>query len=134
MLLDGYLHQGEVTEKARLQNAAREKDLWDSKLKQQKFLEIDGDLWRTELVIRVLAEVFKKFRESVVVFSDQMEHEADLPPEQVARAKKFSDGLLADVRERLINLDTGDDDAVGSEVTADSPRDIADDLADLGLD
>lgn len=104
-------------------NAEREKDHWDAQLKKQKFEENAGDLWRTDRVIEVFADVFKLFRESVVVFMDNLEHESGLPPEVIVKTKIFGDGLLSGCREKLINLQT----------EPELPP-VEDDFSDLGLD
>lgn len=136
LLIDGYMTTGEVDERSRLMNAAREKDLWDSKLKQQKFKEINGDLWRTDLVMRIFVEVFKKFRESVVVFSDAMEHESGLSPEQIDKTKVFCDRVLTDVRDGLNVMEDLWDDEPGFEqpILCESDDDLGlGDDSDLGL-
>lgn len=106
-----------LSEAQRRKQAAQEKDYWDSQLKRQKFLEQAGDLWRTDKVIDVMAQVFKLFRESVVVFMDELEHESGLPPEQVAKAKVFGDGLLNGMRSTLLQM------AVPTEGDHDLPDD-----------
>lgn len=121
LLLEGYMYSGQVDERAKLQRADKEKDYWDAMLKQQKFLENEKDLWRTDKNIEVFASTFKQFREAVTVFSDRMEHEADLPDKQVDLVKQFCDSLLSDARERLLQMDTGEDDVPGMS-TAESLR------------
>lgn len=144
LLIDGYLYADQVDERTKLQNAGREKDLWDAALKKQKFMEQEGDLWRTDKVVQVLADMFKLFRESVTVFVDALEHESDLPPPIVAKAKAFGDALLAGLRERLLALDTGFDDQPGYRTheaaellddseDAESEHSSDEELADLGL-
>jgi hypothetical protein len=98
--------------------AEREKDYWDAQLKKQRFEENAGDLWRTDKVISIFAQVFKQFRESTVVFIDALEHESGLPPEVIGKAKQFGDTLLSDCRQKLLVMDTQEDE----------------DLADLGLE
>jgi hypothetical protein len=112
--------------------AANEKDFWDAQLKKQKFEENAGDLWRTDKVIEVFAQVFKQFRESVVVFVDSLEHESGLPPETIASAKMFGDSLLTECRAKLLEIDTGEESDVDPD--ADTPDDHDAFLSDLGLD
>ncbi len=109
--------------------SAREKDYWDAQLKKQKFEENAGDLWRTDKVIEVFAQVFKQFREAVVVFIDGLEHESGLPPEIIANAKTFGDGLLVECRARLLEIDTGEsnDEGVGQD-TPDDENALFDEL------
>lgn len=102
-------------QKVQRRSASTEKDYWDAQLKRQKFLENAGDLWRTEKVIDVLAEIFKHLRESIVVFLDTMEHESGLPPAQIDRTKAFGDALMQNMHDKLValNVDTSDDHDFG---------------------
>lgn len=108
--------------------AEREKDYWDAQLKKQKFEENAGDLWRTDKVIEIFAQVFKQFRESTVVFIDALEHESGLPPEVIVKAKTFGDTLLNDTRAKLLVMDTNEQSKMPVEL---SPEDQ--ELAELGL-
>lgn len=110
LLINGYMTEDQVDEKRRRMKASEEKDYWEAQNKRLKFLESNGDLWRTERVVEVFAAVFKQFRETVVVFIDNLEHESDLPPETVDKVKKFGDGLLVEVREKLLTLDIENED------------------------
>lgn len=113
LLCEGYVKHETLKEMAKAKGSAAEKDYWDARLKQQKYLENNGDLWRTSKVIDILGKVFKTVRENVVVFIDSLEHEADLPPKQIAKVKAFGDHLLTETREGLLQMDTGDDDQPG---------------------
>lgn len=110
LMVSGYMGADEVDEKQRRLKAGDEKDYWDAKLKEQKYLENRSDLWRTEKVIDVFASVFKQFRETVVVFVDNLEHESGLPPEAIDKTKQFADGLLIEMRDRLTNLNVDPSD------------------------
>lgn len=121
-----------LSEAQRRKQASQEKDFWDAQLKRQKFLEQAGDLWRTERVVEVMATIFKLFRESVVVFVDELEHESGLPLEQVQKAKGFADGLLVEMRGQLLDMQIspGDD----HDVPADEPVASVDaELSRMGL-
>lgn len=120
-----------------LKHSGNHKDYWDAMLKRQKFLLENKDLWRTERVIEVFSEVFKQFRETCVVFSDNIEHESDLPPEIIDKTKKFIDALLIEIREKLLVMDLdpslekdnpGEPDDKGNQAETEC------DLSDLGLD
>jgi hypothetical protein len=110
MLINGYMREDEIDEKRRRMKASEEKDFWESQNKRLKFLESNGDLWRTEKVVEVFAVVFKQFRESIVVFIDNLEHESGLPPETIDKVKRFGDGLLVEVREKLLQMEVDDSD------------------------
>lgn len=129
LLLHGYMTDDQVSEAQKRQHADKEKDYWDARLKEQKYRENMGDLWRTEKVVSVFAEVFKQFRESVVVFNDAMEHESGLEPKQIEKTKAFSDALLVELREKLMVLEI--DPQGDHEPPVESDTD--DELRELGL-
>ncbi len=135
LLVVGYMGAGKLSEAQKLKRAGSEKDYWDSQLKRQKYMENMGDLWRTEKVIEVFADVFKLFRETVVVFADEMEHESGLSNAQIEKVKGFCDGLLIEVQSKLVGLEIpeeGDHDTVdlGDDPTTTNEDD---DLVALGL-
>jgi len=105
LLVVGYMTGDQVSETQKRQRADKEKDYWDAKLKEQKYLENMGDLWRTERIVEVFSVVFKQIRESVTVFLDALEHESGLPPKQIEKAKFFGDALLVEMRDHLMSLD-----------------------------
>jgi hypothetical protein len=132
LLVVGYLTKDKLSEAQQLKYAGNAKDHWDSQLKRQKYLENMHDLWRTEKVISVFADVFKTFREAVVVFADEMEHESGLTGEQIDKVKGFCDALLIETRAKLLQLDipeTGDHDIAYDP----SGLHDDDDLVELGL-
>jgi len=136
LLVVGYMTGEKLSQAQKLKYAGSAKDHWDAELKRLKFLENTGDLWRTDKVISVFADVFKTFREAVVVFSDEMEHEADLSTTQIDRVKAFCDALLIETREKLLQLDIpteGDHEPVNDPFAGDQTDDSDEDLRDLGL-
>lgn len=133
LLVSGYMSEEQLTEAQKRQRADKEKDYWDARLKEQKFLENQGDLWRTDKVIEVLSTVFKEFREAMVQFVDKIEHESDLPTHLVNKTKSFSDGLLVELREKLVMMDTHEDDEDEEGFTGDDD-DFDAALAEFGLD
>lgn len=131
LLVVGYMTGEKLTQAQKLKHASSSKDFWDSELKRLKYLENTNDLWRTEKVITVFSDVFKTFREAVVVFSDEMEHEADLSSKQIDRVKAFCDALLIETREKLLQLDIP---AEGDHETVDDPFADSDSANDSDLD
>lgn len=134
LLVVGYMTQEQMSETQKRQRADKEKDYWDAKLKEQKYLENMGDLWRTDRIVEVFAVVFKQIRESVTVFIDALEHESGLPPKQIEKAKNFGDALLVEMRDKLMsmNLDPEGEHVEPTPTTVDTePSD--DDLRELGL-
>ena len=132
LLVVGYLTKDKLSEAQKLKHAGNERDYWEAKLKEQKYLENMNDLWRTEKVITVFADVFKTFREAVVVFADEMEHESGLTGDQIDKVKGFCDAILVETREKLLQLDipdTGDHLPEGTQILNGGQ----DDLVALGL-
>lgn len=135
LLLERYVYndKGELVRNEKRKQEP-EKDFWDARLKEQKYLENQGDLWRTEKVVTVLAEILKLFRESMTVYLDQLEFETGLPADQVAKARSFGDNLLMSCHTRLLELKVDDLGESDSEAdTADAEDGPDDDFSDLGL-
>ena len=139
LLVVGYMTGDAVSETQKRQRADKEKDYWDAKLKEQKYLENMGDLWRTERIVEVFAVVFKQIRESVTVFIDALEHESGLPTKQIEKAKHFGDALLVEMRDHLMSLNLDPEgehvlpppQATGGNDKADDASE--DELRELGL-
>lgn len=132
LLVAGYMTQEQITEAQKRRRPDREKDYWDARLKEQKYLENMGDLWRTDRIVEVFAVVFKQIRESLIVFLDALEHESGLPPKQIEKAKHFGDALLVEMRDNLMSLDLDPE----GEHTLPEPKPqepSEDDLRELGL-
>lgn len=69
--------------------ALLQKEIWDARLKRQKWEAQAGDLWHTEDVIAVLSEVFSTIKSTVQLWPDTVERTV---------------GLADDQRELLINM------------------------------
>lgn len=126
----------EITKTRTTRSAQYDKDFWDAQLKKQKFEENANDLWRTDKVVEVFAQVFKQFRESVTVFVDALEHESGLPADVVEKSKTFGDSLLNDCREKLLQIEIQEESKIPTDdLLESSPVPDDDDrvLADLGL-
>lgn len=126
LLVHGYMTGGQVSDAQKRKRADKEKDYWDAKLKEQKYLENEGDLWNTAKVLEIFAMVFKLFRETIVVYLDNLEHESGLPTDVIIKTKKITDGLLIEIRKKLLVMDTKEDEV--GELTAEQLE-----LKDLGL-
>jgi len=81
-----------------------QKDVWDARLKEIKWREQAGELWRTSDVTEVLAETFKVMRQSIQLWADGLEAETDLPPEVRSRIIEMSDQLQAELHQRLVEM------------------------------
>ena len=91
----------DVVEDEQALSPGDEKDLWDARLKKQKFEENDGDLWRTEQVITALADIFKSTKLQILLFSDHIERECGLTEDQRTIIQRKSDELLQSLIEEL---------------------------------
>lgn len=78
------------------------KNYWDAYNARKKALEDDKQLWRTEAVMEVFVEVFTAFRQAINQFNDTVDTYTKTTPEQRKLITEMTDGLLASVREKLI--------------------------------
>lgn len=58
------------------------KEFWDAENKRLNYETRSGQLWRTDDVLEVLAEAFKRIKQTAQVWADDVEREAGLSPEQ----------------------------------------------------
>lgn len=75
---------------------------WDSKLKEQKFLENDGDLWRSEEVLDALSGVAKNIALPLRGIPDILERRAGLEPHQVELVTEIVNATMKEMHDRLI--------------------------------
>lgn len=78
------------------------RDYWDAKLKEMKFREEAGELWRTEKVLDVFAETLKHMRGCMNLWIDTVEKNATTTPEQKKVIKNLIDSLQNDIHAMLI--------------------------------
>lgn len=95
-----------IKTKARALPPTIQKDFWDAMIKQQKFEEAAGDLWRTEKVMLVLAEAFKKIKESSQLWVENIERTEGLTDEQRRILQNSVDGLCDEVYMTLVEMRT----------------------------
>lgn len=79
-----------------------QKEFWQAKLNRQKYEVQAGDLWPTDDVLSVFAEVFKKLATGISLFADVIEARTELTKEQRAILVELSDGLRTELRRVLI--------------------------------
>jgi hypothetical protein len=75
---------------------------WKGQLSRQKWEENAKHLWRTEAVMEVLTGVYKNLRQSLMLFSDAVETQTGLTPDQRAVIESMTDGVLDDMRRQLV--------------------------------
>lgn len=83
-----------------------QKDVWDAKLKQQKWMEQAGDLWKTEEVLEVLGEAFQRLKTTTQLWIDQVAETHSLSPEVRSDLTKMVDGLQKDLHSTLVEMPT----------------------------
>ena len=67
---------------------------WKAQRTRQEFEKDKGLLWDDTRVKEVLSEVFKTFRMTVLMFTDTVEQQTDLSPQQRLIITQLGDGLL----------------------------------------
>lgn len=80
------------------------KEYWDAELKRLKFEEIAGELWPTASVLAVFAEAFKRIKNQMQVWADDVERESDLTPEQYKALTRRVDALRVDLHKQLVEM------------------------------
>lgn len=78
------------------------KEFWAGKLARQKYEEEAGDLWRTDKVIEVMGEAFKKLRMSLLLMGDAIERETAFTDRQRTLLQGMVDGALTDLADALV--------------------------------
>jgi predicted transposase YdaD len=79
-----------------------QKDFWQAQLSRQKFEVNKGDLWDTDAVVAAMAEVFKRLKTTVLLFSDSVEARVGLDERQRKVILELSDALLVDLQQTLL--------------------------------
>lgn len=78
------------------------KEFWNSQIARTKFEEMNGDLFRTADVVRIVAELLTTYRYVAQTLPDTLEREAGLTREQKVVTRRVVDGALADGRDKVI--------------------------------
>lgn len=78
------------------------KEFWNSQIARTKFEEMNGDLWRTPDVVRLISELFNGVRMVLLLLPDTVEREAGLSREQKAVVRRTMDGALVDGRNTIV--------------------------------
>jgi hypothetical protein len=93
------------------------KEFWAGQLNKQKFDLQAGRLWPTDKVMAVFADVFKKLKQGISLFSDTIEAKSELTEKQRKILNKLADGLLVELHRTLVEGDIDDgsvkDDGLG---------------------
>ncbi len=90
-----------IMKRGELPDALR-KDFWDAMLKQQKWEENAGELWRTETVREVMTDTFQTIKFTMQLWVDNLERTTILSEEQRAAIGVMVDGLQQEVYSSLV--------------------------------
>ena len=91
----GIMKRGELPDGLR-------KDFWDAMLKQQKWEENAGDLWRTSTVRDVMRDTFQTIKFTMQLWVDTLERQTSLSEEQRTALSAMVDGLQQEVYTSLV--------------------------------
>lgn len=80
------------------------KEFWDAENKRLKYQQTAGELWPTESVLEVLAEAFKRVKQTTQVWADDVEREANMPREQYVALIARVDALREDLYRTLVEM------------------------------
>lgn len=78
-----------------------QKEIWDAKLKRQRWEAQAGDLWHTQDVIAVLSEVFSVIKSTIQLWPDTVERTIGLTDEQRELLVAMGDALQDEVYRKL---------------------------------
>lgn len=95
-----YIEQADVKD---LPERLRE-PFWNSKLKEQRYLEKAGELWPTDLVVEKVSTILAEIRAMLTLVPDDLEREAKLTAEQREKTKLRIDKLQNQIYKSIVNL------------------------------
>ena len=82
--------------------ASLQKEIWDARLKRQKWEIQAGDLWHTNDVMAVLSSTFSIIKSSVQLWPDTVERQQGITDEQREILIKLGDSLQKEIHEGLV--------------------------------
>lgn len=77
---------------------------WNAKLKQQRFEERAGHLWRTERVLGLFSETLQDIRSKLQIIPDRVDRDVGLTPEQVKSVSRVVDEVQDDIYSHILGL------------------------------
>lgn len=95
-----YIEQADVKD---LPERLRE-PFWNSKLKEQRYLEKAGELWPTHLVVEKIADILSDIRAMLTLIPDDLEREAGLNAVQRQKVKARIDKLQTGIYNHIMGL------------------------------
>lgn len=82
---------------------------WAAKLKEQRWEEKAGDLWRTAIVVSKLTGVLMSMRTRLQLIPEEVERHAGLSPKQRAAVVEVVDDIQSQIHQQLIEFAKKDD-------------------------
>lgn len=79
-------------------------DVWDARLKEMKWREQAGELYRAEDVREVFADVFKTIKTTMQLWADALERNGDLPPALRGKIVEMADSLQDQIHSELMKM------------------------------
>jgi hypothetical protein len=80
-----------------------QKEIWDARLKRQKWEALAGDLWHTQDVMAVLSGTFAIIKSSIQLWPDTVERQVGLSNEQRALLIDLGDTLQNEIHQGLVD-------------------------------
>ena len=81
-----------------------QKDVWEARLKRLKWEESAKELWRTDDVLEVLADLFVVLKSSVQLWPDHVERQHGLSESQRETLVALGDKLQDEIHTRLVEM------------------------------
>lgn len=81
-----------------------QKDVWDAKLKAQKWMQNAGELWQTDDVLEVLGEAFQRLKTTTQLWIDQISDNHSLPGPARQELVELVDALQTDLHTTLVEM------------------------------
>lgn len=101
-LVDSYQYDEAEQRDPDKMDPADAKDYWEAKLKEQKFLENDGELWRSEEVLEALSGVSKRIALSLRGIPDILERRTGLDAKQMGLVEEVIRSSMKEMYNTLI--------------------------------
>lgn len=77
---------------------------WNAKLKQQRYEERAGTLWRTERVITLISELLQEIRTKLQIIPDRVDRTVGMSNEQVRALTEIIDEMQDDIYQHILSL------------------------------
>lgn len=102
-LIDSYQFDGTEERDPDKMEPCDAKDYWEAKLKEQKFLENDGELWRSEEVLEALSGVSKRIALSLRGIPDILERRTGLDAKQMGLVEEVIRSSMKEMHDTLVD-------------------------------